>query len=61
MTNHLIFYLQSVFLEQMDEMMALPTLLKITHIKIQEENDIRMLAEETKEKLELQIRQVCLI
>lgn len=42
----------------MNEMMPLPAVLKIMHIKIQEENDIRMLAEETKEKLELQIRQV---
>lgn len=60
MMNHLIFYLQSGFLEQMDEMVALPTLLKMTHIKIQEENDVRILAEETREKLELQIRQVYL-
>jgi len=39
-------------------MMALPVLVKATHIKIQKEIDLKVLAEETRDKMERKIREV---
>lgn len=39
-------------------MLALPVLLKATHIKLQEDTDMRVLAEEARDKLERQIIEV---
>lgn len=39
-------------------MMALPKILKATHVKLQEETDMRVLAEETRDKLENEIKEV---
>jgi len=47
-----------VYKEQLEEMLALPKVLKETHIKLQEETDLRVLAEETMNKLERDIKQV---
>jgi len=47
-----------VYKEQLEEMLALPKVLKETHIKLQEETDLRVLAEETMHKLERDIKQV---
>lgn len=41
-------------------MMALPVLIKTTYIKVQEETDLRVLAEETRDKLEREIQEVCI-
>lgn len=38
--------------------MALPVLIKTTYIKVQEETDLRVLAEETRDKLESEIQDV---
>lgn len=40
--------------------MALPVLIKSTYIKVQEETDLRVLAEETRDKLEREIQDVCI-
>ncbi|XP_026821279.1 uncharacterized protein LOC113559736 [Rhopalosiphum maidis] len=50
--------LELVYKEQLEEMLALPKVLKETHIKLQEETDLRVLAEETLNKLERDIKQV---
>ncbi|KAF0759967.1 early endosome antigen 1-like [Aphis craccivora] len=50
--------LELVYKEQLEEMLALPKVLKETHIKLQEETDLRVLAEETMHKLERDIKQV---
>ncbi|XP_025208658.1 spindle pole body component 110-like [Melanaphis sacchari] len=50
--------LELVYKEQLEEMLALPKVLKETHIKLQEETDLRVLAEETMYKLEYDIKQV---
>lgn len=47
-----------MYKEQLEEMLALPKVLKETHIKLQEETDLRVLAEETMHKLERDIKQV---
>lgn len=39
-------------------MLALPILLKATHIKLQEDTDMRVLAEDTRDKLEREIQEV---
>lgn len=41
-------------------MIALPVLIKSTYIKVQEETDLRVLAEETRDKLEREIQEVCI-
>lgn len=38
--------------------MALPIILKATHIKLQQETDMRVLAEETRDKLQQDIKEV---
>lgn len=53
-----IVIMQSVYKEQLEELLALPKVLKETHIKLQEETDLRVLAEESMNKLEREIRQV---
>ncbi|XP_015373377.1 PREDICTED: putative leucine-rich repeat-containing protein DDB_G0290503 [Diuraphis noxia] len=50
--------LESVYKEQLEELLALPKVLKETHIKLQEETDLRVLAEESMNKLERDIRQM---
>lgn len=51
-----------MYKEQLEEMLALPKVLKETHIKLQEETDLRVLAEETMHKLERDIKQVkCIV
>ncbi|CAI6353092.1 unnamed protein product [Macrosiphum euphorbiae] len=50
--------LELVYKEQLEELLALPKVLKETHIKLQEETDLRVLAEESMNKLERDIRQV---
>lgn len=47
-----------MYKEQLEEMLALPKVLKETHIKLQEETDLRVLAEETMHTLERDIKQV---
>jgi len=47
-----------VYKEQLEELLALPKVLKETYIKLQEETDLRVLAEESMNKLERDIRQV---
>ncbi|XP_060858311.1 uncharacterized protein LOC132935714 [Metopolophium dirhodum] len=49
--------LELVYKEQLEELLALPKVLKETHIKLQEETDLRVLAEESMNKLERDIRQ----
>jgi hypothetical protein len=46
--------------EQSEEIIMLPSVLKLTYIKLQEETDLRVLAEETKNKLERAIKNVCI-
>ncbi|XP_003241720.1 putative leucine-rich repeat-containing protein DDB_G0290503 [Acyrthosiphon pisum] len=50
--------LELVYKEQLEELLALPKVLKETHIKLQEEIDLRVLAEEAMNKLERDIRHV---
>lgn len=57
----MLFNFQSVFQEQTEEFMMLPTILKVTHLKLQEETDLSVLAEETKKKLERTIRNASIV
>lgn len=59
-TINVIYFIciQSVYTEQLEEMMALPKIIRTTHIKLQEETDMRVLAEGTRDKLEYEIREV---
>ncbi|VVC44014.1 Hypothetical protein CINCED_3A005151 [Cinara cedri] len=50
--------LKSCYKEQLEEMVALPIVLKATHIKLQQETDLRVLAEENRDQLEREIKQV---
>lgn len=50
--------LQTNYKGQLIENLALPTILIATQIKLQQELDLHMLAEETKCKLEQEIKQV---
>ncbi|XP_022175185.1 rho-associated protein kinase 2-like, partial [Myzus persicae] len=50
--------LESVYKEQLEELLALPKVLKETHIKLQEEIDLRVLAEESMNKLKRDLKEV---
>lgn len=46
--------------KHLEDMMSFPLLLKVIRQKLQEETDMRVLAEETRDAIEREIKKVCI-